>query len=123
MHVYALNSPMDFFDGLIPLPAWLSDGEAAAGRARWAVGAILALADAKVDWDGDMRHEPYVGAVPNGDGGTATYLVVKQEGNGGTFVVSNVRMAWLEDDYNRYDEVRDRDLGNQWQVDDLGRRG
>lgn len=63
MFVYALIEPIDTFDGLTPLPEWIVADPA--HRTRWALQALLALADTatQVRWDGDLRHLPSVGAV------------------------------------------------------------
>jgi hypothetical protein len=58
--------------------------------------AVLALADVAdhVRWDGEMRQLPSVGAVlapPE----SHPYLVVKQDNNGTTFVISNIEIAGL----------------------------
>src|SRR5262249_6237098 len=87
MFVYALHDPIDDFDALTPLPQWIAADPLP--RTRWTLQAVLALADtaAQVRWDGDMRHQPSVGATlapPE----TFPYLVVKQDNNGTTFVVS-----------------------------------
>jgi hypothetical protein len=96
MFVYALTEPIDDFDALTPLPDWITADPPQ--RTQWALQAVLALADAAthVRWDGDMRHLPSVGAVlipPE----TSPYLVVKQDNNGTTFVVSNHPLPWLAD--------------------------
>ncbi len=44
MIVYRLTEPVDEFDGLAPLPDWLAGASPYATR--WALQAILALADA-----------------------------------------------------------------------------
>ncbi|MBM0201857.1 hypothetical protein JNW90_01140 [Micromonospora sp. STR1s_5] len=120
--VYALESPIDFFDDLIPLPAWLADRNAGSDRARWAIWAVLALADSTVGWEGDMRHQPYIGGVPSGDGATDRYMVVKQDNDGYTFVISEIPMPWLEARSNRHEEVRSRDLGRHpWEPESLGK--
>ena len=51
--------------------------------------AVLALADAagEVGWDGDMRHLSMVGGLP-ALGRTTPYLVVKQDNNGDTFLIT-----------------------------------
>jgi hypothetical protein len=110
MSVYALHEPIDFFDALTPLPEWITADPA--GRTRWALQAVLALTDAatQVRWDGDMRHQPSVGAtlVPPE---TYPYLVVKQDNNGTTFVVSSMALPWLADDVEHTAEVRTRSIG------------
>jgi hypothetical protein len=87
MFVYRLAEPIDEFDGLTPLSDWLPDASPQATS--WALQAILALADAApvVSWRGDMRHLPAVGVMPAPPSMTA-YLVVKQDNNGDTFVVT-----------------------------------
>lgn len=93
MFVYRLSEPVDEFDGLTPLPEWMGSS---AECASWAVQAVLALADvgSQVCWEGDMRHLPSAGVVLTA-GGTSPYLVVKQDNNGETFVVTDIRAAWL----------------------------
>jgi hypothetical protein len=91
---YRLDEPIDLFDGLTPLNRWL----AAAGPAEtaWAITAVLALADAAetVAWDGDMRHLPLVGALPTRPASTP-YLLVKQDNNGDTFIVTDAGPDWI----------------------------
>lgn len=96
MHVYRLSEPIDDFDGLTPLNEWL-DGDAE--RLAWALRAVLALAEAapKVVWRGDMRHLPLVGHLPTAPFITR-YLVVKQDNNGDTFLISQADPAELLDD-------------------------
>ncbi|MFB9178586.1 hypothetical protein ACFFX1_10640 [Dactylosporangium sucinum] len=58
--------------------------------------AVLALADVAdyVRWDGEMRHLPSVGAIlapPE----SHPYLVVKQDNNGTTFVISDIEIPGL----------------------------
>jgi hypothetical protein len=88
MFVHRLAMPIDDFDGLTPLNQWLAD--ASPGRTVWAMTAILALADASSDvgWRGDMRHLPMVGVLSTRHQATP-YLVVKQDGNGVTFIVTD----------------------------------
>jgi hypothetical protein len=93
MFVYALTQPIDDFDALTPLPDWIAADPAA--RTRWALQAVLALTDTanQLSWDGDMRHLPSVGAVlapPD----AIPYLVVKQDNNGATFVISGIELPW-----------------------------
>lgn len=93
MFVYALTQPIDDFDALTPLPDWICADPAT--RACWALQAVLALADvaAELRWDGDMRHLPSVGAIlapPE----AVPYLVVKQDNNGTTFVISGIELPW-----------------------------
>lgn len=87
MFVYRLSEPIDIFDGLTPLPDWLAS--ASPHATRWALQAILALADAGPDvgWRGDMRHLPSAGALPTPPA-AAPFLVVKQDDNGVTFVIT-----------------------------------
>ena len=53
MLVCALTVPIDDFDDTTPLPAWLRGGPA---RTRWALQAVLALADAE---PGSQRRRRY----------------------------------------------------------------
>jgi hypothetical protein len=57
-------------------------------------GLVLAR---KAGWEGDMREGPFVAGLPS-EPGTFEYLIAwKQDNNGQTFVVSPVRLPWLED--------------------------
>src|SRR2546421_2240037 len=96
MFVYRLTEPIDVFDGLTPLPDWIRTGSAQ--TTQWALKAILALADAApgIGWHGDMRHLPSVGVTPDPPG-VAPYLVVKQDNNGDTFIVTTADAPWLDD--------------------------
>jgi hypothetical protein len=96
VYVYRLVEPLDEFDGLTSLPDWLAG--ASPGASRWALQAVLALADAssEVGWRGDMRHLPSVGVVLTPPGVTA-YLVVKQDDNGVTFIVTAAEGRWIHD--------------------------
>jgi hypothetical protein len=89
MFVHRLAMPIDDFDGLTPLNHWLAD--ASPSRTVWAMTAILALADASSDirWRGDMRHMPMVGVLPTSNQTTTPYLIVKQDGNGTTFIITD----------------------------------
>jgi hypothetical protein len=64
MFIHALTVPIDLFDGLTPLPRWLTDGSDE--QAAWALQALLGLADTatEVGWRGDMRHLPSAGCLP-----------------------------------------------------------
>jgi hypothetical protein len=85
--VHGTAASIDQFDGLTSLPDWLRN--ASHQDVRWALQAILVLADAAphVGWRGDMRHLPSVGVMLNPPD-TTPYLVVKQDNNGATFVVT-----------------------------------
>jgi hypothetical protein len=95
MFVYRLTEPIDAFDGLTPLPDWLA-GPGGTYATRWALQAVLALADAAsaIGWRGDMRHLPSVGVIPTPPTVTP-YLVVKQDDNGATFIVTADEAPWL----------------------------
>jgi hypothetical protein len=97
MLVYRLTEPIDEFDGLTPLPDWLNN--ASPHATRWALQAVLALADAApaIAWRGDMRHLPSVGVTLTPPG-TTPYLVVKQDDNGATFVVTTTEAPWITAD-------------------------
>jgi hypothetical protein len=111
MFVYRLTEPIDEFDGLTPLPDWLT-GAASIPATRWALQAILALADAAttIGWRGDMRHLPSVGVVPTPPG-TTPYLVVKQDDSGVTFVVTTADTAWIASEAAACTRVEPRPIG------------
>jgi hypothetical protein len=108
LHVYRLSEPIDDFDGLTPLNEWL-DGDTE--RLAWALRAVLALAQAAstVGWRGDMRHLPLVGHLPTSPLVTR-YLVVKQDNNGDTFLISQADPAELLD-HAATDEVTPGPIG------------
>ncbi|MBN1173224.1 MAG: hypothetical protein JXA67_13705 [Micromonosporaceae bacterium] len=110
MFVYRLTEPIDLFDGLTPLPNWLASTSAC--NIRWALQAILALADATPDigWHGDMRHLPSVGALPTPPE-TTPFLVVKQDNNGTTFIVTTSSTPWLHERANACTQVEPRPIG------------
>jgi hypothetical protein len=98
--VYRLTEPVDEFDGLTPLPQYLHTDKTAgpAAATKWALQAVLALADAARDvgWRGDMRHLPSVGVLATPPG-TTPYLLVKQDDNGATFIISDTPPSWLDE--------------------------
>jgi len=50
-----------------------------------------------IDWDGDMREGPFVAGLPTGENGDEAVMVAwKQDNNGTTFVVSPIRLPWME---------------------------
>jgi hypothetical protein len=108
LHVYRLSEPIDDFDGLTPLNEWL-DGDTE--RLAWALRAVLALAQAAstVGWRGDMRHLPLVGHLPTSPLVTR-YLVVKQDNNGDTFLISQADPAELLD-HAATDEITPGPIG------------
>jgi hypothetical protein len=112
MFVYALTEPIDDFDALTPLPEWIAADPPQ--RTQWALQAVLALADtaAHVRWDGDMRHLPSVGAVLTPPE-TSPYLVVKQDNNGTTFVVTSAPMPWLADHVEHTAQIHARPI-SRW---------
>ena len=110
MFVYALTEPIDIFDGLTPLPEWIIADPAR--RTRWALQAVLALADTatQVRWNGDMRHLPSVGATLTPPG-TSAYLVVKQDNNGTTFVIADAELSLPADLVELRAEIHTRCIG------------
>ena len=110
MFVYALTEPIDTFDGLTPLPEWIIADPAR--RTRWALQAVLALADTatQVRWNGDMRHLPSVGATLTPPA-TSPYLGVKQDNNGTTFVVADVELPLPADLVEHRAEIHQRPIG------------
>jgi hypothetical protein len=110
MFVYRLTEPVDEFDGLTPLSDWLTG--ASPHATSWALQAILALADAApaVGWRGDMRHLPAVGVMLTPPSTTA-YLVVKQDDNGATFVVTATETPSIAADAATCTRVVPREIG------------
>jgi hypothetical protein len=96
--VYRLTMPIDDFDGLIPLGHWLTDpAPQRTARTAWVLAAVLALVDAsdQVGWRGDMRHLPMVGVLPTSHQ-TTPYLVVKQDDDGATFIITQAEPDWID---------------------------
>jgi hypothetical protein len=95
MFIYRLVTPLDDFDDLVALPDWPRDASPAS--VAWVLQAVLALQDGAehVGWRGDMRHLPSVG-IPSGPAGTdhVPHLVIKQDDNGATFIVSSIPLSW-----------------------------
>jgi hypothetical protein len=110
MFVYRLTEPIDDFDDLAPLPDWQRD--ASPHATGWMLQAILALADAApaVGWRGDMRHLPSVGVTPTPPAATP-YLVVKQDNNGDTFVITAADASWVAADAAACCQVAPRPIG------------
>lgn len=110
MFVYRLTEPIDIFDGLIPLPGWLAG--ASPHATGWALEAILALADAAtaIGWDGDMRHLPSAGALPTPPAATP-FLVVKQDNNGDTFVITATEAPTIAAEADACVHVEPRHIG------------
>jgi hypothetical protein len=63
-----------------------------------------------VGWDGDMRHLPSVGCLPTPPDVTP-YLLVKQDNNGTTFVISDAELPSLEEQCDRHASVTGRPVG------------
>ena len=74
--------------------------------------AILALADAApaVGWRGDMRHLPAVGVALTPPT-TSPYLIIKQDDNGATFVVTTTEAPWIAADAAACTRVAAREIG------------
>ena len=104
-HIHTIP-PIDTFSGLTPLSEWIANatvpdseaqmsgyttGHLRTDRIMWAADAMRALQDADTIWEGTLRHEPFVGAIPSPPD-TTPYLVVKQENDGTTFVISERRL-------------------------------
>jgi hypothetical protein len=109
MFVYALTQPIDFFDGLIPLPRWITEDPDS--NTAWALRATLALADTRAEagWTGGMRHLPSIGAIP-APGTAELFMVIKQDARGTCFVVSEAPMNWLLQHCNRHAHPAGRDI-------------
>ena len=110
MFVYALAQPIDFFDGLIPLPRWIAEDPDS--NTAWALRAALALADAQAEagWTGTMRHLPSIGALPT-PGTAELFMVIKQDARGTCFVISDTPIDWLLQHCSRHAHPRNRDIG------------
>ncbi|MGW6202071.1 hypothetical protein ACWF9B_00220 [Streptomyces sp. NPDC055089] len=97
---------VDYFEGMVPVSQYLSLPtdttinepwdldhviEHAKARLEWTENAMKALKyvsrTVRWGWEGDFRHEPYVGALP-WSGGGHPYLVVKQDNNGDSYLIS-----------------------------------
>lgn len=95
MIVYRLTVPIDAFDDFTPLPTWLRT--ATPESTAWLLRAVLALADgaAPVGWRGGMAYLPVIAAAPDGE----PVLVVKQDDDGATFLISAHPQPELAESY------------------------
>jgi hypothetical protein len=116
MFVYRPSLPIDYFDGLTPLNEWIAAGHGPQ-RTAWALRALLVLADSRqeIGWDGDMRHLPMVGCQPVPPD-VIPYLVVKQDNNGDTFIITDAAMPHL-DEHTTMVEVAPRSIGAWFPTD------
>jgi hypothetical protein len=103
--VYRLTVPFDDFEDFVPVTDWIRAGSPQ--DVAWILTAVLALQDAGLGWDGEMRHLPSVG-VPTDRTATEPYLIVKQDNNGDTFVISANPASWAEAGCARVEDVRPR---------------
>ena len=92
-----INKVIDGFDvvnAFVPVVAYVAFRDA---------GMKLAL---KVGWEGDIRGEVMVSALPPLDTGSDDDVMVawKQDNNGQTFIVSPFRLPWLETDPDEWIE-------------------
>jgi hypothetical protein len=110
MLIYALTQPIDFFDGLIPLPRWITEDPD--NNTAWALRATLALADAQAQagWTGGMRHLPSIGALP-APRTAGLFMIIKQDTRGTCFVISDTPMDWLLQHCHSHASPADRDIG------------
>ena len=108
MIVYRLTVPIDDFEDFVPVTDWFCGGSPQ--DVAWILTAVLALQDAELGWDGEMRHLPSVG-VPTDGTATEPYLIVKQDNNGATFVISANPLSWAEAECARVENVRPRHIG------------
>jgi hypothetical protein len=106
--VYRLTVPIDEFEDFVPVTEWIRGGSPQ--DTAWILTAVLALQDARLGWDGEMRHLPSVG-VPTDGTAQEPYLIVKQDSNGATFVVSANPLSWAETGCARVENVRPRRIG------------
>jgi hypothetical protein len=90
-------NPSTSSTALTPLHDWLPNASPRATS--WVLQAILARADAAptVNWRGHMSHLTAVGVILTPPS-TTPYLVVKQDDNGATFVVTTTETPWIAAD-------------------------
>ncbi len=95
LYVYECG-PIDHWQGWTPLPTFLRDEFIDPGQ----VGRMLQAIARSTRWEGDFRagEAPRVSALPVGDPDCALLLAVKQDNNGTTFIASEVRLPWLDED-------------------------
>lgn len=108
MIVYRLTVPIDDFEDFVPVTDWIRGGSPQ--DVAWILAAVLALQDAALGWDGEMRHLPSVG-VPTDGTATRPYLIVKQDNNGATFVITADSLSWAEAECDKVEDVRPRRIG------------
>lgn len=114
MFAYA-RAAIDFWPGWLAEEQFLDqlkaiytsdDAEKATGEYEELKQSAFLLAK-KVGWEGDIREGPFVAGLPTdmiaNDG--KIMIAWKQDNNGDTFVVSPIKLAWLEiGDYGKWVE-------------------
>lgn len=108
MIVYRLTVPIDDFEDFVPITDWIRSGSPQ--DIAWTLTAVLALQDAGLGWDGEMRHLPSVG-VPTDRTAAEPCLIVKQDNNGDTFVISTNPLDWAQAECASAARVRPRRIG------------
>lgn len=111
---YSQEQPIDFFHGAISFSQYLlqiqdecfmeedivegiKEREACVNRAiKQLVEAISRLARAFRTWEGDVRDEVYVFGLPTKYCTLEIGYIIKQDSNGGTFVISPQPLDWLQ---------------------------
>ena len=99
MYKYALNGPVDYFDGCVGLRDFLKDAPAELELS----SLVAEMADLLRCgcWEGDVTEEGiFAFALPPGDMGCEMQhgFIWKQKNNGTTFVLSPHPLQWIEQD-------------------------
>ena len=112
LYVYA-TGPTDYWEGLLPADDWLrapgTPSDVRDRLARW--GEALAAVRQHPWWDGKLQGGswPMVSGLPSGEPSPHVFFTWKIENNGTTFVVSPVRLPWLEGQFEVFRKVRRED--------------
>lgn len=101
------RAPIDFWPGWLKEDAYL----AGLGNVYRAEGEVESAIEhynrqkarafflaGKVGWEGDVREGPFIAGLPTDEPGEDGKVMIawKQDNNGDTFVVSPLRLNWLE---------------------------
>lgn len=102
MYVYAIN-PIDCWSGWFPLDEFIKRSDKYDYFLMEDVYADLStamkIAREQHGWEGDVRAGPYIAALPTQESGCPEILIAwKQDNNGQTFVASQRKLPWLDDD-------------------------